>query len=679
VRYGAKGTWTQARVFTGGVACSNEVFGDPLVGAVKRCETRAASSVQPPLGDTSPPTQPTDLAVESASSTAVSLSWSESTDDKGVAGYGVSRNGVSAMSVSQPSAEISGLRCGVAYQFGVDAHDAAGNRSDEASVIGSTAACGDTQAPTAPANVVATTRNATSISLLWSASTDNVGVTGYTLYRGGTQVGSTTGTAGIFSNLTCNTNYTLAVEARDAAGNRSRATTVMVATTACSDTTPPSAPGALAASDVTQTGLKLSWTSSSDNVAVTGYDVYRNDTKVDTVAGMTSSQTGLSCGTPYTFAVVARDAAGNSSTKAQLAKSTTACVVAPPPSSAWTTVAVENATFTLTENKEVRYGKDPNWSQARILGPGTHRCDNLTFGDPYVGIVKQCDVRATTQAPVTPLALPAASGLKWPRPTLINPITVQASNSNRVLNFNDGQDYIVRLPSTPLTARGGLVLDGGRNVVVVGGEIRQDTLHSSGEGVDLQYGIYAMGQTGTLHIEGVWVHGQGIGQALVLGEGSGATVQVQNSRLESLHPVGDIHTDAIQSWAGPSVFRVYNVSLRSAGLSLQMQPREFGFTGALNWHYERIDMAQLTPAAPALNKSWGGTAGNYPWWSEYHQDLWLSPHPQNSYPVHCNWSPNTACWNPGGGTNVSGGNLTIGTPPGGDFVPASRVGLSYTG
>ena len=89
-------------------------------------------------------------------------------------------------------------------------------------MIGSTLACPDTQAPTAPAGVVASSRTATSIALTWSASTDNVGVTGYGLYRGGSLVGTSTTTTGIFSGLTCNTNYTLAVDAYDAAGNRSR-------------------------------------------------------------------------------------------------------------------------------------------------------------------------------------------------------------------------------------------------------------------------------------------------------------------------------------------------------------------------------------------------------------------------------------------------------------------------
>jgi chitodextrinase len=105
----------------------------------------------------------------------------------------------------------------------------------------------------------------------------------------------------------------------------------MVSTTACPDTAPPSAPTNLAASSVSQTALTLTWTASTDNAGVTGYDVYRNATKMATVTSASSSQAGLACGTSYAFAVVARDAAGNSSPQAQLNASTSACSAPPPP------------------------------------------------------------------------------------------------------------------------------------------------------------------------------------------------------------------------------------------------------------------------------------------------------------------------------------------------------------
>ena len=79
------------------------------------------------------------------------------------------------------------------------------------------------------------------------------------------------------------------------------------------------------ASNVTGTGATLSWSASTDNVGVTGYDVLSNGSKVASVTTPSSTLSGLSCGTSYTFAVVASDAAGNRSPQTQLVTSTAAC------------------------------------------------------------------------------------------------------------------------------------------------------------------------------------------------------------------------------------------------------------------------------------------------------------------------------------------------------------------
>lgn len=290
--------------------------------------TASTSTTATPTGDTTPPSQPTGLAVSAATGTSVSLAWSPSTDDVGVAGYGVYLNGAGPSTASQPSTTVSNLTCGTSYTFEVDAYDVAGNHSTRAAVTASTSACADTQPPTTPTNVSVSSRTATSIALSWSPSADNVGVVGYGLYRDGTLVGTSAGITGIFSGLVCNRNYTLAVDAYDGANNRSAKVTVMVATTACPDTSPPSVPTGLAASSVTQTSLTLTWSASSDDVGVTGYDVYRNGTKMTSGSATSSSQTDLACGTSYSFAVAAHDAAGNASSKATLNASTSAC---PPP------------------------------------------------------------------------------------------------------------------------------------------------------------------------------------------------------------------------------------------------------------------------------------------------------------------------------------------------------------
>ena len=119
----------------------------------------------------------------------------------------------------QTTTTYSGLTCGTAYQVGVDAYDAAGNTSSPATMSITTSACADTQPPTAPTNVTATTRTTTSIALTWAPATDNVGVAGYGVYNDGELVDTTAGTTGIVAGLTCGTSYTLAVDAFDATGN----------------------------------------------------------------------------------------------------------------------------------------------------------------------------------------------------------------------------------------------------------------------------------------------------------------------------------------------------------------------------------------------------------------------------------------------------------------------------
>jgi poly(hydroxyalkanoate) depolymerase family esterase len=89
------------------------------------------------------------------------------------------------------------------------------------------------------------------------------------------------------------------------------------------DTTPPSVPSQLAVSGVTASTASLSWTASTDNVAVAGYRVYRNGVQVGTASGTTFTDTGLSAATQYTYTVAAYDAAGNVSAQSPGVTATT--------------------------------------------------------------------------------------------------------------------------------------------------------------------------------------------------------------------------------------------------------------------------------------------------------------------------------------------------------------------
>jgi len=176
-------------------------------------------------------------------------------------------------------------------------------------IVGSAA---DTQAPTPPTSLTSSNVTETTVDLSWTASTDNVGVTGYDVYKDGALLGSVTGTTSQVTGLTSSTAYSFYVTAKDAAGNISGASnTVNITTNTPPDTQSPTAPTSLASSNVSETTVDLSWIASTDNVGVTGYDVYKDGSLLGSVTGTTSQVTGLTSGTAYSFYVKAKDAAGN--------------------------------------------------------------------------------------------------------------------------------------------------------------------------------------------------------------------------------------------------------------------------------------------------------------------------------------------------------------------------------
>lgn len=89
----------------------------------------------------------------------------------------------------------------------------------------------DTQAPTAPSSLSSFNVTNTSATLNWSASSDNVSVTGYRIYRNGSSIGTVTGTSANVTGLSASTSYTFYVRAYDAAGNTSSNSNTLNVTT----------------------------------------------------------------------------------------------------------------------------------------------------------------------------------------------------------------------------------------------------------------------------------------------------------------------------------------------------------------------------------------------------------------------------------------------------------------
>src|SRR5439155_762672 len=166
----------------------------------------------------------------------------------------------------------------------------------------------DTTPPSAPTGLTGAAAGSTGANLSWSASTDNVGVTGYIVRRNGIQIATPATTSYADTGLSVGA-FSYTVAARDAAGNISPDSATASITIA--DTTPPTTPTGLTAAPAGSTGANLSWSASTDNVGVTDYIVRRNGVQVATPATTSYADTGLSAATTYSYTVAARDAAGN--------------------------------------------------------------------------------------------------------------------------------------------------------------------------------------------------------------------------------------------------------------------------------------------------------------------------------------------------------------------------------
>jgi chitodextrinase len=260
--------------------------------------------------DFTAPTAPTNLAASGTTINSTQLSWTAATDNVAVTGYEVYQGATLKATVATTSYTVTGLSPATLYSFSVKAKDANNNVSASSNVVDVTTLA-DTTAPSAPVLSASGTTNTTT-NLAWTAATDNVGIVGYEVYQGTTLRATVTTLTYSVTGLTAGTSYAFNVLAKDAVGNTTSSNVVNVTTTT-PDTTAPSVV-VLSASGTTSTSTNLAWTAATDNVGVTGYEVYQGATLRATVTTLTYSVTGLTASTAYTFSVKAKDAAGNAST-----------------------------------------------------------------------------------------------------------------------------------------------------------------------------------------------------------------------------------------------------------------------------------------------------------------------------------------------------------------------------
>ncbi len=354
--------------------------------------------------DNEPPTDPTSLSASGTTATSTTLSWNASTDNVGVTGYDVYRNGSLLATASTNNYTVNGLSPSTTYSFYVIAKDAAGNQSGASNTINVT-----TQAVTPCSGGITSFPYAESFESSLGAWTQDTGDDiNWTRDSGGTpssNTGPSTGADGAWYmyveasspnypniqailnspcfNLSGQTQATFSfsyhmygaadmgsfsLEASNDNGsswvslwsqtgnqgnqwndvsidlasyvgssvqlrfNRTTGSTwqadiavdnILVNTTGGADTQAPSAPTSLSASGTTTSSTNLSWTASTDNVGVDGYDVYQNGSLLGTTTSTNYAVTGLTASTTYSFYVIAFDAAGNQSAQSNTVNVTT--------------------------------------------------------------------------------------------------------------------------------------------------------------------------------------------------------------------------------------------------------------------------------------------------------------------------------------------------------------------
>ncbi|MEM7262598.1 MAG: LamG-like jellyroll fold domain-containing protein, partial [Planctomycetota bacterium] len=272
--------------------------------------------------DSQPPTVPGSFVATALSTVRIDLGWTSSTDNVAVVGYRLLRDGVeiAVLPDTLTSFVDLGLSPGTSYSYEVSAFDALGNESAPAGPAVATTDAADTQPPTVPAGFAGTAVATTAIDLSWTGSTDNVEVAGYRLFRGGVEIASLPGTQTSYADqgLSPDTGYSYELTAFDTSGNESAASGPIVVTTLAPDIEAPTVPAGFAAAVLSETRIDLSWTGSTDNVAVAGYRLLRGGVEIASLSNVqtTYADQGLSPDTSYSYELTAFDTSGNESAAA---------------------------------------------------------------------------------------------------------------------------------------------------------------------------------------------------------------------------------------------------------------------------------------------------------------------------------------------------------------------------
>jgi hypothetical protein len=285
---------------------------------------------------------------------------------------------------------------------------------------------------------------------------------------------------------------------------------------------------------------------------------------------------------------------------------------------------------------------------------------------------------AGVPAPTTTPPSPAGTSLRWAPPALTSPTVIELGTGYTYTRMDPARDYVIKLP--PVKKIGATVLDGGRNVVVIGGQVTIPADTPAGAANDsYRRALYIKNATGTVHLEGIEIDGSGGGESDAIAiSAPNATVQVENVRAIGLRGgYSSWHADVIQPWGGVKALRVDGLTATSNYQGLQLN-RDKGPIGSAS--LRRVDLAQSPgPYDRGGFMLWlTNQCDGYPVGLD---QVYVTPRAGRS--VRDSVWPGFAC-----DSQLSGGSLTWsglpvaggvrgGPPPGGSFVPPGAAGALY--
>lgn len=285
--------------------------------------------------------------------------------------------------------------------------------------------------------------------------------------------------------------------------------------------------------------------------------------------------------------------------------------------------------------------------------------------------------------------------LRWAPPRLVDPATVNVESGldPDVLNLSTSEDYFLKLPPTGI--HGTVEINGGHNVVLIGGSITvPSTANQTDNGADhTDTAIYVHDSTGTVHIEGVVIKAD----PYVMFDGIDvnapqAIVQVENVRMEDVYGSYSMeHADVIQTWGGAKDLRVDRLTADGDYQGLQIDP-DLGRLGSAE--IQNVDLTDDARPSALASETIGGqimiwlTGGTTTCDSApvSFSNVYLSNDTDRITSGDTVWpatDSGLSCNSVLQGNQISWpklpvtGSVTFGTPPNGPYVPLGVAGTKY--